>query len=231
MKIALIGYGKMGQMIEKLATQKEHQIVSRVTSADCEEWKNIHKAEVCIEFSTPESVLENLEKICKHGLPTVIGTTGWYDKLSQLKNLIDKYQVGVLYSPNFSLGIHLFLKMIRHAAQLMAYFPEYAAAGIEYHHHQKLDSPSGTAKKLAQVLNEELKLNPPLSFSSVRCGTFPGTHTVLFDTFADTLSFTHEARSREGFAEGALRAAEWLLDKKGIYTFEECLNLEKFLCH
>ncbi|CCB85183.1 dihydrodipicolinate reductase [Parachlamydia acanthamoebae UV-7] len=228
MKIALVGYGKMGKMLEKLAIQKEHQIVSRVSSENCEGWKSIHKADVCIEFSKPDAVLENLEKICNHGIPTVIGTTGWYDQFDQLKSLVDKYQVGVLYSPNFSLGIQLFLKMMRYAAQLMAPFPEYSAAGIEYHHSQKLDSPSGTAQKLAQVLNEELKSTPPLAFSSVRCGTFPGTHTILFDTFADTISFTHEARNREGFAAGAIRAAEWVVDKKGIFTFEQCLNLERF---
>lgn len=228
MKVALVGYGKMGKMIESIAQKNHHQIVARIASLHSTDWNFVPQADVCIEFSHPDSALENLERISQYGINCVIGTTGWYEHLDYVLQLTEKHSVGILYSPNFSIGIHLFLQMVRHAAQIMT--SGYSPSGIEFHHAQKADCPSGTAKKIAHTINKAMHLIPPMEFSSVRSGTFPGTHTVMFDSFCDTITLTHEARSREGFAEGALLAAEWLLQKKGLFTFEDCLKEEAFAC-
>jgi len=230
MKVALVGYGRMGRMVDKLASAKGHQIIARVSSHSSLDWDAVSQADVCIEFSQPDAVLKNLSKISKLGVNCVVGTTGWYDQLETIRTLTTKHATGILYSPNFSIGIHLFLEIVQQAAKRISFFPNYAAAGVEYHHQQKLDSPSGTAKKIAAAINQEMPEAPPLTFSSVRCGSFPGTHTVIFDSPIDTLTFTHAARNREGFAEGAILAGEWLLGKKGLFTLEDCLQ-EKVRCH
>lgn len=229
MKVALVGYGKMGRMVEKLALARGHQIIARISSDTSPEWTTVAQADVCIEFSRPEAVLKNLAKISQFGVNCVIGTTGWYEQLETARALVEKQGTGILYSPNFSVGIHLFLEIVQHAAKRISFFPDYAVGGVEYHHQQKLDTPSGTAQKIAAAINQERPAAAPLVFSSVRCGSFPGTHTVFFDSPIDTLTFTHEARSREGFADGALLAGEWLLGKKGLFTLEDYLK-EKVKC-
>lgn len=144
-----------------------------------------------------------------------MGTTGWYDRLDEMKALVDKYQIGFLYSPNFSLGVHLFLQVVEEAAKRYLAYSEYSVGGIELHHSEKKDAPSGTAKAIMEIIDK------PCEFVSVRLGAIPGTHTVIFDSKADQITLQHEARSRESFAIGAVKAAEWLHGKKGFYTLED----------
>lgn len=223
MKIAIIGYGKMGRMIEKCALDRGHEIVACMNS---KEWdmQALQQAEACIEFSQPDAVVENIQRLVKLKKQIVIGTTGWYDQLEAVRSLVEKAQIGVVYSPNFSIGIHLLLSILAHTSSLMNGFEEYDAASIEIHHTQKKDSPSGTALEIAKTVEENLKRLEVLPISSVRCGSTPGTHTVLFDSACDTLSITHTARNREGFAKGAVQASEWLQGRKGLYTFAECMQ-------
>lgn len=228
MKIAIIGYGKMGKMVEQSANLKGHSIVSiigpssphtRITKS------SLANAEVCIDFSHPNCALDNIKNVSDLGINMVVGTTGWYENIDTAKNFIDKSQIGFIYSPNFSLGIALFLKIAAHTASLISPFSEYDIAGIETHHNQKVDSPSGTAKAIAAHMQSQLPQNhPPIPFSSVRVGSVPGTHTILIDSPADTITLTHTARNREGFANGAIIAAEWLSEKKGFFTLDDLLR-------
>ncbi len=224
MKLALIGYGKMGQLLEQLAVQQEDVIVARINALA--EWDEaaLLTADCCLEFTEPSHVLSHVTKLAKLKKNIVIGTTGWQQDLAQVKEIVLHEQIGLLYAPNFSIGIHLFLEILTQAAKLMVPFEEYEVAGIEMHHKQKLDTPSGTALHIAQVLATQVPQLAPLSFTSVRCGSMPGTHTLLFDSPCDTLTIQHTARNREGFAKGALLAAHWLQGKQGIYTFSDCLQ-------
>jgi 4-hydroxy-tetrahydrodipicolinate reductase len=226
-KIALIGYGKMGRMVEDVAIQKGHTIFSK---------QDIHLADVCIDFSHPSVVLENIQMVAKAGKNLVVGTTGWYDHINQVQTLVEKTKIGFLYAPNFSIGVHLFLKMVSYAASLINQFDEYDVGVIESHHNKKADSPSGTANAICNVLLQNIdrkktivsdgeQISPStLQVSSLRCGSIPGTHSVLFDSQADTITLTHQARNREGFARGAVSAAEWLQGKKGFFTLEEMIG-------
>lgn len=223
MKIALIGYGKMGKMVEKCALENGHEIVAQINQRDWD-LNLLAPADLCIEFTHPDAALENMRKAAQMQKDLVVGTTGWYDQIKMVSGLVDKANIGMLYSPNFSIGVHLLLSILEHAASLMNGFKDYDAAGMEIHHHQKKDSPSGTALQIAQAVEKNLARIDQLPFSSVRCGSFPGTHTVMFDSPCDTITITHEARSREGFARGAVQAAEWLHGKKGVYTFEQCMQ-------
>lgn len=229
MKVALIGYGKMGKMIESIALKNDHEIIARISSQNIHDWDLVPKADICLEFSRPENALQNLERISQCGVNCVIGTTGWYESLDLVHQFTQKYSVGILYSPNFSIGVNLFLQMVQHAAKMMPAL--YSVSGVEFHHSQKADAPSGTAHKIATIVNAEMQPNPPMQFASVRSGNFPGTHSVMFDSYCDTITLTHEARNREGFALGALMAAEWLVQKKGLFTFEDFLKDEALTCH
>lgn len=223
MKIALIGYGKMGQMIEKSALERGHAIVARIHS---KAWDlaAVQQADVCIEFTHPAAAIENIKKLAGLKKDIVIGTTGWYDQLDLVKSIVETAQIGALYSPNYSIGVNLMLNMVDHAAKLMNAFEEYDVAGIEAHHKQKIDSPSGTAMLLAKTVEANMERIGSMPISSIRCGSIPGTHQILFDAPCDMISITHTARSREGFASGALHAAEWLRGRKGLYTFAQCMQ-------
>lgn len=223
MKIALIGYGKMGKMVERAALERGHSIVARIASGRRDR-EAIRQADLCIEFTRPEAVLENICELAELGKAIVIGTTGWYDKIESVRSIVEEHGIGLLYSPNFSVGVNLFLEMVAHASEVMNAFEEYDVAGVEFHHRSKKDSPSGTALELAKTVEEKMKRIDKVPFSSVRCGSIPGTHTILFDSPCDTITVTHEARNREGFARGAVQAAEWLRDRKGVYTFAECMK-------
>lgn len=223
MKIALVGYGKMGQIIEKLALSRGHSIVARLTSSNWDH-TSLLDADTCMEFSHPQCVLENIYKIAKAKKQVIIGTTGWDDSMEQVRSIIEKNQIGALYSPNFSIGANALLKILEHAAVIMNAFKEYEVAGVDYHHKEKRDSPSGTAKVIAKVLEKSMSRINKVPFTSIRCGSIPGTHTILFDSPYDTISVTHEARNRNGFAQGAVLAAEWLQGKKGLYTFDRCIE-------
>lgn len=223
MKIALIGYGKMGKMIEKNAVERGHEIVARINS---KEWDAdaVRQAEMCIEFSRPEAAISNIRKLAELKKEVVIGTTGWYDQLELVRSIVENAGIGALYSPNFSIGINLMMKMVEHAASLMNAFDEYDVACIEAHHRHKVDSPSGTAEMITKGIEGSLKRVDKVPTSSIRCGSIPGTHTVLFDSPCDTLSITHTARNREGFASGAVLAGEWLQGRRGLYTFADCMQ-------
>lgn len=224
MKIALIGYGKMGQLIAQLAPHKGHEIVaiiSRTTKTVHEQLDQLRAADIWIDFSHPDAVLEHLRQSIAQEKPLIIGTTGWENQLQLAKELVAASSIGCLYAPNFSIGIHLFKKIVSYAAQLIAPFAEYDLSGIEYHHKHKLDAPSGTAKALSSSITHHLPHLEGFQFSSVRCGHIPGTHTILLDSPVDTITLSHQARNREGFAYGALTAAEWLLNKKGFFTLDD----------
>lgn len=239
MKIALIGYGKMGKMVELAALSKGHAIISKI-DPQCHH-KNISKeslldADVCIDFTEPAGVLDNIKCASALGKNIVMGTTGWYDHIDEVKRIVDKAGTGFLYSPNFSLGVALFLEIIAQAAALIGPFDGYDIGGVEIHHSQKADSPSGTAKAIAKRLlanlprKKEVVFGQPkkansdeIHFTSMRYGSAPGTHSITFDSHADSITLTHTARNREGFAEGAVKAAEWLKDRKGFFTLDEML--------
>lgn len=238
MKIALIGYGKMGKLLEKTAKQNNHSIVAKIDSSSkltTQSADKILEADICIDFSHPHAVLQNLTAIACQGKNVIVGTTGWYDQITSAQEIVRKHGIGFLYAPNFSIGITLFLQIVEEAAKLINNHPEYDVGGYEMHHSQKADFPSGTAKAIVKSLieNIERKTNPvydlknrkllphELHFGSVRYGSIPGTHTVLFDSPTDTITITHEARNRDGFAQGAIKAAEWLIGKKGFYTLED----------
>jgi 4-hydroxy-tetrahydrodipicolinate reductase len=221
MKIALIGYGKMGQMIEKAAVG--HEIVARITSSHWD-LDAVQEADLCFEFTHPESAVENIRRLAELKKEIVIGTTGWHDQLEHVRSIVEQHQIGALYAANFSIGINLLLQIVAHASKVMNGFSEYEVAGIDYHHKQKKDSPSGTALEIGRTIAENMQRVENVPFSSIRCGSIPGTHTVLFDSPCDTIAITHEARNREGFAKGAVQAAEWLHGKKGFYTFADFMQ-------
>lgn len=202
LKISLIGYGKMGKMVEIAALARHHTIVEPAL------------ADICIDFTHPDAAVESIHRLAKENKSIVMGTTGWYDRLPEVEAIVKKYQIGLLYSANFSLGVNLFLQVVEEAAKKFLSF-DYNVAGIESHHHQKIDAPSGTALAI------EKRVGVPVKFASVRCGSIPGKHELIFDSPVDQITLIHEARSREGFALGAVQAAEWLKGKTGLYTMED----------
>lgn len=246
MNIALVGYGKMGRMIEAAAIARGHTITCRIdpnaSQADApgieEAGAGLDKADVVIEFSNPTVVLANIRALIARGKTVVVGTTGWHDHLGELAPLVEEAGIGFLWSSNFSLGVNLFYKIAQEAARLFDPHPEYDVGGWEAHHNRKADSPSGTAKTLVErvlasmtrkttPVYETLTDRPPeaheLHFPSLRLGSVPGTHSIFFDAGADTIELTHTARSREGFASGAVLAAEWLSTKRGVFTMDDVL--------
>jgi 4-hydroxy-tetrahydrodipicolinate reductase len=243
LKIALIGYGKMGKMIEEKAKLMPMEIVAKIDplQADCAREitaETLNGAEVCIEFTHPSAVIDNIVKVCSLGRNLVVGTTGWHDKLDEVKAMVEKSGIGMIYGSNLSIGMNLFYEIVEKAAQEFAKYDEYDAFGLELHHRQKADSPSGTAKELGNILlsgfesktkllyeKPEGKIQPEeLHFASVRAGFIPGTHTIGFDSEADTIELTHRARNRTGFALGALKAALWIAGKQGFYTFRDFIR-------
>ena len=229
-KIALIGYGKMGRRIGELALEQGHSIVIIDRSAKEADFKKVSKAAlkdvwVAIDFSAPEGLISNLSIILSEKVPLVIGTTGWNQDLKKVETLVKKANGHVLWGANFSVGMNLFMKIVQESARLISQFDQYEVAGFEVHHSAKKDNPSGTALKLAHMVASEYQKNSknkkPVEFSGVRVGKEPGTHTLLFDSAIDTLELTHRARSRDGFAQGALLGAAWIQEQKtGLYSFE-----------
>lgn len=227
MKIALLGYGKMGQLVEKSAHAKGHQIVSRFSrqlGTLQERKEELRQADLAIDFSQASSVLPHLEICLELSKPIVIGTTGWDEYIPVAQEKVIKSKGCCFYAPNFSLGVYLFQQIVNYAASLLQPFEEYDVSGIEYHHREKLDKPSGTAKALMQNILKHMPRMDDVHFSSVRCGHMPGTHTVHFDSSLDTLTLTHEARNRQGFAQGAIAAAEWVLPQQGFFSIDEMMQ-------
>jgi 4-hydroxy-tetrahydrodipicolinate reductase len=233
MRIALLGYGKMGREIEAAAKEQGDEIVEVFEIYRPVDVVSLANVDVCIDFSMPESAVDNILIALEARKDIVVGTTGWYDRLPEIKSRV--HESGLLYSANFSLGVNMFFRIVRRAAELMNNAPEYDAYVHEIHHRQKVDSPSGTALKLADILVSQLdrkktvrgdavheQIDPAaLHVSSTRTGTFAGTHTVGFDSEADRIELTHVAKSRRGFALGAVRAAHWICGRKGVFTMDD----------
>ena len=233
MKIALLGYGRMGQAIEKFALQRAHQIVFTLDKDSAQ--GDLSNADVAINFSVPQSAVENIKSALEKQIPVVSGTTGWLDDYEEVAAFCKAQNTGFLYASNFSIGVNLFFKINTLVAKLMKSHQEkYQPSLEEIHHIHKLDAPSGTALSLADsVLNEssfkewELDGNSKtkLNIHSKREGEVPGTHTVKYTSSIDEISLKHEAFGRDGFALGAIIAAEWLMGKKGVFGMKDVLNI------
>jgi 4-hydroxy-tetrahydrodipicolinate reductase len=234
MKLALLGFGKMGKTIEGLALQKGHIIVYKNTSTI--EEGSLKEADVAIEFSNPQAAVGNIYKCFELGIPIVSGTTGWLAELPKVKKDCESRNRTFIYASNFSIGVHLFFNLNEHLVKLMAPWEDYSAAIEEIHHTQKLDAPSGTAITLAeQIIDkhpvkenwtlEEKEEEKSIFIDAIRTPNVKGTHTVKYTSKIDTISIKHEANSREGFAKGAILAAEFIKDKKGIFTMKDVLEI------
>lgn len=237
LKIALIGYGKMGKMIEQIAVARGHEIVSKINQdSKPKEWKLLADADVAIEFTKPDAALQNIKKCFALNVPVVVGTTGWYEKLDEVRALCLKEKQAILTASNFSIGVNLFFHVNRILAQAMENLPEYNVEIEEIHHTQKLDAPSGTAITIAQgilseirrkidwKLQEDVKTESDLSIASIRTDDVPGTHTVKYTSSIDDIEIKHVAHNRSGFATGAVVAAEWLFDKKGAFNMSDIIG-------
>ena len=247
MQIAIVGFGKMGRLVSQIAQDSGHFIkavidpVSQdpmVTSRECTE-RALLGSEVIIEFAASEGILERLKLYGKLGIPAVIATTGWYDRIPDAKSALGKTNCAIIWSGNFSLGVQLFLKIVRNASMIFNRFPIYDPLIQECFHAGKADSPSGTAVMLGNILLEELegknqletgrldrkRADSEIHVSSSRGGSIPGTHTVMFDSPVDTIEITHRARNREGFAYGAVQAAVWVSSgRKGFFSLDDMLT-------
>ncbi len=228
MNLALIGYGKMGRLIEELATARGHRVAFKVDIDENRDGQalteqNLRGVDVAIDFTTPEAVVRSVERVTALGVNMVVGTTGWMDQLEAVRSMVEAKGVGFVYGSNFSIGVNLFFRLMEAAAAQFRQHSQYDPWIYEIHHRAKLDAPSGTALKLKQILEKAYE-GREVSTASNRAGAIPGEHTVGFDSEADTLTFTHTARSRLGFASGALHAAEWVRGKKGFYEFSDILS-------
>lgn len=228
-KLALVGYGKMGKMIDSLASEYGFETVLRL-----DEFNNVGGAamtaehfagvDVAIEFTTPHTAVENIERLAGLGVPTVVGTTGWVSQLEHVRDVVGRAGIGLVWSPNFSIGVNVFNRVVAEAARLLANESSYGAWAWEIHHNTKKDAPSGTLIQLVDRMKSSGYARP-IDVSSNRAGAHPGTHEIGFDSAADTITLRHAARSREGFARGSLKAAQWLVEtrKKGCFDFTEVL--------
>ena len=248
MKIALLGYGKMGKIIEKIAISRKHEIVLTIDHDTMDDLtvENLQKADVVIDFTMPASVLSNIKHCFDAGVPIVVGTTGWYDQIPQIKQLCEQGNNTLLYGSNFSVGVNIFFHVNRLLAKVMNNYPYYDVQVEEIHHTQKLDSPSGTAITIAEGILDNLQAksewvnvlttddkqdddtvsNNQLLIESLRIDSVPGTHTVIYDSEVDTIEFKHTAHNRNGFALGAVLAAEWIQGKKGFYSVDAMFDFK-----
>jgi 4-hydroxy-tetrahydrodipicolinate reductase len=217
--LAIVGYGKMGRMIEHLAPEYGFRVTARL---DVDREEPLDGVDVAVEFSTPSAVVGNIERLSRAGISVVVGTTGWYDKLDRVRDVIRNNNTGLVWSPNFSVGVNIFFRIVEDAARLLEKQSDYGAWAWEIHHAAKKDAPSGTLLKAVEVM-KKAGYTRPISVASNRAGAVPGTHEIGFDSAADTITVRHTARSREGFARGALKAAQWIQHRKGIFDFSEVL--------
>ena len=226
MNIALIGYGKMGKLIRTLAEEKDHVVNVIVNESHAglpaeQLAETLRTAEVAIDFSSGEAVRRNVEACMTAGVPIVEGTTGWNEQRGDIEELVDETGGAMVFGANFSVGVNVFYKIAEYAAELFAKFPEYEAFIEEQHHSRKIDAPSGTALKIKEII--ERHVEKP-SVAATRAGNIPGTHRVGFDGEGDQILLEHIARSREGFAAGAIMAAEWVVGKKGFFEFSDVID-------
>ena len=251
MRIAIIGYGKMGKMIEQIARTQGHDISVIVdpfatdAPAGMQISKTIAQADfnstdAAIEFTQPDTAVANIIALMEKKIPTVTGTTAWHQHMNEVSKAVEKANCSLLWASNFSIGVNMFYRIAWRAAELVNNFSEYDIGGFESHHNKKMDSPSGTAKVLAEgvlsridrkkkIIWETMDRKPEtneLHFPSLRIGSVPGTHSLFFDSAADTIEITHTARSREGFASGAVQAAQWLtaIKRRGIFTIDDMMK-------
>ncbi len=233
LNLALLGGGKMGKTIAQLAPQRGFQ-VSLILTAESNrngaaiDARNFRGVDVAVDFTTPAAVLDNISRVAALGCNLVVGTTGWphlggEDRLEEVRKTIERCGVGMVYAPNFSIGVQLFYRLARAAAEFFSNFPMYDPYLTETHHRFKKDAPSGTALELKRQVQPYLA-GREVPVSSVRAGNFPGTHEFGFDSEADTVLLRHTARSRQGYAEGALYAARWVVGKKGLFSFADVLG-------
>ena len=228
MNLAIVGYGKMGRLIEQFAPQYEGQVKLRLDIDNNAKFEGLTKDNFCgidaaIEFSTPSSAPENIERLAQLGVNAVVGTTGWFGELERARKAVERAGTGLVWSPNFSVGVSIFHQIVAEAARRMARQPDYGAWAWEIHHATKKDAPSGTLLALVETMKQN-GYSKPVDTSASRAGAHPGTHEIGFDSGADTITIRHTARSREGFARGALRAARWIVGKKGFFDFREIVN-------
>ncbi|SRR5579884_480079 len=226
-KLALVGYGKMGRLVEQLASQHGFDVVLRLSSTGNSHGRAITRqafaaVDVAIEFTTPEAAPHNLKRLAEAGINAVSGTTGWYEKLDSVADAVRRAGTGLVWSPNFSVGVAVFQRLVSESAHLLKDEDGYGAWAWEIHHDAKKDAPSGTLLHLVETMRRR-GYNKPINVSANRAGRHPGTHEVGFDSAADTITLRHVARNREGFAHGALKAARWILGRTGVHTFEEVL--------
>jgi 4-hydroxy-tetrahydrodipicolinate reductase len=241
MKIALIGYGKMGKAIEKIAVERGHSVVAIYDSKNIFSADAIDKIDVAIEFTKPDLAVNHIKKCIDAHIPIVTGTTGWFNQLEEIEAYTEQNNGAFLHASNFSIGVNIFFAVNRKLAQLISKQPEYQVSIEEIHHLQKLDAPSGTAITLANgILENNLNLKEwvlgeskapsfeshQIPITARREPDVPGTHSVKYESEIDTISIHHEAHSRHGFALGAVIAAEWLFGKKGVFTMNNVLNIE-----
>jgi 4-hydroxy-tetrahydrodipicolinate reductase len=244
MRVAIVGYGSMGREVEKVLSARGHEVSARVdpvnSEADAKAFTEAiaGRSDIAIEFSHPTAPVENARAYARLGVSAVVGTTGWYGKLEELTGIVRASKIGYLYGSNFSIGAHLFFALVAAATDLANTCPEYDILGWEVHHKRKKDSPSGTALTIGKIITtkstrkkkivtERLDRAPEadeLHFASVRGGEVPGTHTVLLDSLFDTIELTHRARNRGALALGAVRAAEWLAGKQGLYEVSDFIQ-------
>ena len=233
MKVALLGYGKMGKIIEQIALSRGHEIVIKATK---DTKYNLTDADVAIDFSVPSAAVNNISNGLKNNVPVVSGTTGWLDNYEAMVKLCNEHQGAFLYASNFSLGVNIFFELNSYLAKIMSSFEQYKVTIEEIHHTQKLDKPSGTAITLAQgIIKEHTRYtdweldknqtNHSVPVFAKRLPEVPGTHTISYSSAVDTIAISHEAHNREGFALGAVLAAEWILGKKGVFSMKDVLNI------
>ena len=227
MKIALIGHGAMGQLVAKLAAERDDKVVLTLDEPDADRPTGelssaLSKCEVAIDFSVATAVQRNIELCMEAGVPMVVGTTGWKIDRNELMRIVEEAEGSLLYGANFSVGAQVFFRIAARAAELFQSLDSYDVFIEEAHHKRKADAPSGTAIKLGDIVANHLGREVPIS--STRAGHIPGTHRVGFDSRADHITLEHVARSREGFAEGALMGARWIIGRKGLYEFSEVFD-------
>ena len=218
MRIAIVGYGKMGRMIEDLALARGIEVGAKIDI--CDDPVAIDNVDVAIDFTMPSAVVSNVERIAARGINIVMGTTGWQDQMPRVQEIVEQRNIGLVWSPNFSNGVNAFFRVVETASRLLN---DYEAWAWEIHHSAKKDAPSGTLLKLVEDM-KRAGYTGKVDVASNRAGKIPGTHEIGFDSGADTITLRHTARSREGFALGALKAAEWIVGKKGFHEFSEVFD-------
>jgi len=227
MKIAIVGYGKMGRIVERVAIDRGIEVAIRLDENNNASFEgitpeNFAGVDVAIDFSVPSAAVENILRIAALGVNLVVGTTGWQDHMSHVRNVVAGRGIGMVWSPNYSVGVNAFFRIVSEAARLMANEAEYEAWAWEIHHSGKKDAPSGTLIKLMEEMTKS-GYTRNINAASNRAGSIAGTHEIGFDSPGDTITLRHQARSRDGFAFGAVKAAEWINGKRGFYEFSEIL--------